>query len=426
MASGDPGRPLRIRMYDIGFGDCFLLYVPDGDETRLVLLDFGRHLSSTAGNTLSKVGKDLTREAKKHHGGTPTFDVVIATHRHFDHIAGFDLADAKKFEAGEVWLPWTEDPDDPKAVDLKQRQFDLARALGAALDRAGADEDRDRYGDLLANSHPDTVGFQLSNNGAMENLLGGLANGAPRKFLPEQEPDPTPAEDGSTGMRDVRTMATEHLPGVTVHVLGPSHDPDVISKLKPPDGEFYKFVDDRPAAAGRRERSSLFRDQYRLRGRAKRQMWDAHAFDELKRRARDIGFSAKKLEDMVNGTSLVLVLEIGQAVIVLGGDAEWGTWEQILDDDHARELLGRTTVYKVSHHGSYNGTPRRYVQELMPPTAVSLVSLCAMERWPSIPRASLLADLEIDDRQLVRTDRPARGGVIVERTDLFTEIAVPI
>ena len=38
-----------------------------------------------------------------------------------------------------------------------------------------------------------------------------------------------------------------------------------------------------------------------------------------------------KLDDMINSTSLVLVLEIGSARLLLPGDAEWGTWKRILD-----------------------------------------------------------------------------------------------
>lgn len=427
MADGEGSPRLRIRMYDIGFGDCFLLYVPDGADTRLVLVDFGRHINSSAGNTLSTVGKDLTKEAKALADGTPRFDVVVATHRHFDHIAGFDLSAAKKFHAGEVWLPWTENPDDPVAVDLKTRQFELARALGLALDGPGFVEESQKFGPLLANSHPDTVSFGLSNSGAMANLLAGLANAAERKFLPErpaeaplgehQEPGPPPV---------VQTLTTPNLPGVEVHVLGPSHDPDVIASLKPPEGEYYELVRGQLVAKTVPRKGSLFGDEYRLAGRARSSRSDETAFSELRNRAFDVAYGAKTLEDMVNGTSLVIVLEIGEAVVVLGGDAEWGTWEKILDDPEARALLARTTVYKVSHHGSYNGTPRRYVQELMPENAVSLVSLCQMDMWPSIPRGSLLTDLGAKKRQLVRTDVPAAGGVVVDRTELYTEIAVPV
>ena len=75
--------------------------------------------------------------------------------------------------------------------------------------------------------------------------------------------------------------------------------------------------------------------------------------------------------------------------MLLAGDAEWGTWSAILDDPASREVLSRTRAYKVSHHGSFNGTPSRFVDELLPQDATSLVSLGKMDIWPSIPRVSL-------------------------------------
>ena len=46
---------------------------------------------------------------------TDKLAIVIATHAHQDHISGFDGAKFGKFEIGEVWMPWTEDPDGPQS-----------------------------------------------------------------------------------------------------------------------------------------------------------------------------------------------------------------------------------------------------------------------------------------------------------------------
>jgi beta-lactamase superfamily II metal-dependent hydrolase len=399
----DSDPQLRIRMYNIGFGDCFLLYIPDGDDTRLMLVDFGRHLSSKDGNPLSKVCTDLTTEANAIHD-RPCFDVIVATHRHYDHIAGFDLSKAKQFEAGEVWLPWTENPDDPIATALKEKQFEFAHAL----DRVLPADDPNRS--FLLNS--------LSNQGAMDNLTGGFSNQAMKRWLPERDQSPS--------------FTSPSLPGVKVHALGPSHDEKIITTLKPPKGEYYEVVSGAfGPTTGRRPifgaEHRLTEGEYRTR-RVSQHLYEEVAFDELRARAQlDTGLAAQTLEDMINGTSLVLILEIGDAVVVLGGDAEWGTWSEILNNTEWTTLLNKTTVYKVSHHGSYNGTPRRYVQDHMPPDAISLVSLTPMEKWPSIPRQSLLEDLQTGDRQLIRTDQPSpAGGAVTTVTDLYTDITVSI
>ena len=411
-------------MYNVGFGDCFLLYLPaDGNCRQLVLVDFGRHLSSTSGHALSEVADDLIREARRNApDGRAFFDVIVATHRHYDHIAGFDLKAAEQFEAGEVWLPWVENPDDPEAVALKQAQFDLADALENTL----SPSDPSRA--LLNNSHHSfTNQHGLSNHGAMSNLQAGFKSGATIRYLPTPEEGRTLPSDGQ-------------LFGVKVHVLGPSRDEEVIAQLKPPKGKYYEFADQQlgrsPAptvlVSGSSPLAGRFGHEYVVTKGAYRKrferLFDDASFEHLRKAATfDTGMAATKLEDMINGTSLVLALEVGSAVVLLGGDAEYGTWKVILKDPEWRKLLARTTVYKVSHHGSYNGTPLEFGESLLPDTALSLVSLCAMERWPSIPRKSLIESLGRGERQLVRTDADAESsaGAVVERTDLYVDVEVP-
>ena len=52
---------LRIRMYNVGFGDCFLLFIPTEDGERTMLLDCGKHMSSKTGHTISEAAKDVVR-----------------------------------------------------------------------------------------------------------------------------------------------------------------------------------------------------------------------------------------------------------------------------------------------------------------------------------------------------------------------------
>src|SRR6476620_352525 len=141
----------------------------------------------------------------------------------------------------------------------------------------------------------------------------------------------------------------------------------------------------------------------------------------------DMLAAAASLEDAINGTSLVFALEFGDVCILLAGDAEWGTWSKILDDPVSRELLSRTTAYKVSHHGSFNGAPSPFVEELLPADATSLVSLGPMPKWPSIPRKSLLTALESAQRRLLRSDQmPLVGAELTSNDTLWVELAVPL
>ena len=73
-------------------------------------------------------------------------DVLAVTHEHYDHVAGFvladdlfaapgDRADPKKLAVEEVWFAWTEDPKDPLARKLRKSRADKIAALSAMVQR---------------------------------------------------------------------------------------------------------------------------------------------------------------------------------------------------------------------------------------------------------------------------------------------------
>src|SRR5262249_47303850 len=75
---------LQIRMYQVGFGDCFLLtfkYSKDKKQDKHVLVDFGTTAQPDA--LMVEIANDIAKVT----GGKLT--AVVATHRHRDHISGF-------------------------------------------------------------------------------------------------------------------------------------------------------------------------------------------------------------------------------------------------------------------------------------------------------------------------------------------------
>jgi beta-lactamase superfamily II metal-dependent hydrolase len=397
---------IRVRMYNVGFGDAFLLFLPTDDGDRTMLLDCGVHPSGVT-NSISDVAADIVQTVAT--DGAPRIDVVVATHRHADHIAGFGLKAWSDVDVGEVWLPWTEDRSDPAARRIRRAQNRLALALQEKAGRSAA------VSWFAANA--------LSNADAEATLLRGFAGSPERRYLPSRE-------------RGDRTFRTRVLPGVNVHALGPSHDRDVIATMSPPKGAYFPL---RGANAGGvsigakpDELTPLFAEGYQV---APREYYRRHRhlstnasreqIDELTED--DLELAASGLEDAINGTSLVLMLELGDRCILLGGDAEWGTWNEVLDDTEWCDLLARTDLYKVSHHGSYNGTPKSFVDDYLPDHALSLVSLRAMDRWPSIPRKSLLTALADGGRTLVRSDKLRRSrGVKLGAGGLWAEVELPL
>jgi hypothetical protein len=100
-------------MYDVGFGDCFLLSIEyagplcDGRNTRSALIDFGSFHKPRNPSFV-----EVAELIAEHCGGK--LDVIVASHRDRDHIAGF--ADREAFEVLRtlspdlIVRPWTDDP----------------------------------------------------------------------------------------------------------------------------------------------------------------------------------------------------------------------------------------------------------------------------------------------------------------------------
>ena len=138
-----PPNTVVVRMYRIGHGDCFLLAFPGQNpaEPKYVLIDCGYKPGSPAFiNTTPKKITDNLREATGGH-----IDVAIITHEHQDHVSAF-RTERPAFDAmrvDQVWLAWTENPQDPKAQAIARRRDDLGEALvhaSLALTRPEAPE----------------------------------------------------------------------------------------------------------------------------------------------------------------------------------------------------------------------------------------------------------------------------------------------
>src|SRR5689334_22234602 len=96
---------VEIRMYDMGFGDAFRVTVKKDGATWRMLIDCGSHSHNTGPGTETAVKTiidDLEREAAD---SVPRLDVVVATHRHRDHISGFASDEWSRVQVEQVWLP---------------------------------------------------------------------------------------------------------------------------------------------------------------------------------------------------------------------------------------------------------------------------------------------------------------------------------
>ncbi len=403
-SAGDAG-DLRVRMYRVGFGDAFLIFFPGRERPRKVLVDCGSIALDNI--SMEAVVNQILEDARE--DGEPRLDVVVATHRHRDHVSGFDHPLWSQVRVGEVWMPWTERPDDPDARRIRDAQTRLALRLQARLAASGDP-------DLMS-----VVQNSLANEAAMRTLHEGFAGAPARRFL-------------SADKRSVR-LTTGVLADVTVHVLGPSRDEEIIREMDPPVGEAFLAL---PATAEATAGSMPLLDEWAV---------DAAAFeksdsplwlgsDELGKLETAIGgasadeLAAASLDKAINGTSLMLVFEYEGRHLLFPGDAQWGTWRRVLEDQESRSLLARTTLLKVGHHGSHNATPRDFVENLWgkgvaPEQPWALTSVRPVKKWKSVPKAELLDALLERSPRVIRSARtePVPG---FEQDVAWVEARLPV
>lgn len=389
-------RQIRVRMYNVGFGDAFLVLIPNGRKEQRILFDCGSIASSTAGGPMKGIVKQIIDDVTDA-DGVARIDVVVATHRHKDHVSGFADAAWASVEVKEVWLPWTEHPTDPDARRIRELQSRLALGLDASLTAAPAAAAPAQQQQLSVSRDIVANALMLSNDAAMKTLHSGFSGGPLRRFLP-------------TKKRDSRLLETSELAGVKAHVLGPSRDPEVIRDMEPPKGESYlrlRGMSASPAGV----RPAPFASEFVLTASAG--AWVFPQGDEA-----DIGSAgdmselavAVALDKAVNGTSLMLLLEVAGTFLLFPGDAQWGTWMAVLEDPEWRDLLQRVSFYKIGHHGSHNATPPTFVRDLMPMHCCTMASTLTRAIWPNIPRSQLLTGLLQKGATIARSDQPTQAG----------------
>jgi beta-lactamase superfamily II metal-dependent hydrolase len=403
--------PITIRMYNVGFGDCFLLRFPTPDGQRSLLLDCGQHTSSKGAFDLDDVVAALLEDISDD-SGNKHVDVVAISHRHQDHVRGFEDERWNDVHVDEVWMPWTENPDDPIARSLLERQSGGALAL---RDLAPATSEAHQ---VAMNS--------LTNEAAMTTLHTGFTGNARRRYFPE-------AADQEAADPPVFPMVqTPSIPGVSFRVLGPSRDEAIIRRMDPPELERYVARPRDQVATGG---APLPFERWRI---DQRTFQDTQEYEHLDTRGlgdvvavgrEDPYLLAVALEQAVNNTSLMMMIQLGAAWLLFPGDSQWGTWDRVLQSEEGRDLLRRTTFYKVGHHGSHNATPRTFVETLLT-NADAMVSVAptGIPSWKDIPKAELLEALVAEGRcsMLVSSsDLPsAPGSISVELGGLVAQIEI--
>ena len=389
-----PASGVNVRMYRQGHGDCFLLAFPrPNGQPAYVLIDCGYKPGSNTRFGLADIS-NIVANIRESTGGH--LDLVIITHEHQDHVNGLPN-NFENFEIGEAWFAWTEDPDDEVANDLRKRHHDQLLGLVAARNRLAASS-------IQAAAWLDSL-LQLELGIDNPTEFAAAAKKDPADSINKQGMSLIKKKAGKKNTKYVRPhqeiMSVPGVKGVRVFAFGPPRDPDLISDEDPEGNEafpghgisaFASFYAAARAADGEPEQNTLtvparisvplkeafrhpecgkfFSDHYG-HDKTPRAIGDESADDASWRRIdQDWLYSAEDLALVlnrgINNTSLVLAFELlnTKKVLLFVGDAQrgnwisWtkGSWKEGEESIAVKDLMSRTVLYKVGHHGSHNAT----------------------------------------------------------------------
>ncbi len=394
-----------VRFYRIGHGDCFLLAFAGkrADAPVYVLIDCGYKPGSPQMIEPATNADDIVADIVAATGGR--IDVAVITHEHQDHVNGITEERFSGLEIGETWLAWTEEPDDPLAKELRRKHRDTLLGLLEARNQLAADGDTARVSRLDEFLSLELGEAPAGTAAAFDAQFGASANKRSMKVLVDA------AQDGPQYLHPHTVRPVPRTKDVRAYVLGPPRDLELLESLDPTGDEEFHALRREPRGArdvgsyfaaavraaehGEEDRRGPFASRFgvslevaigrydalgelmrRRYGKAVTQhrssRWESEVPDDAEWRRiehdwlRSADGLAIALGRYTNNSSLVLAFELGLGgkVLLFCADAQRGNWLSWADKDWragrrqvtARDLLARTVLYKVGHHGSHNAT----------------------------------------------------------------------
>jgi beta-lactamase superfamily II metal-dependent hydrolase len=427
-ASAGSATGLKVRMYRVGFGDFFLVTAPTSAGKRYILIDCGVFKGTTGKGDLSSI-EDAVEDLYTTTGGQ--LALVIMTHRHADHIAGFSRAARfNDFKVSMVWMPYWEQFNDaqgsPHNLQLAINELSLQLAM-QFRGRTDADAQQAFLQLSLATGidfdAAPTAGKKLAGNAAALDILKnkfGDQDKNVRYYAAGDAPE-LPAE----------------LEGLSAKILGP---PPKTAQAFVQLTDFKKgvgqYLDSTTASDEGVRAISPFKHQWSDEGPDLYPQQDGGGFPiDYAGIAKAVGdaqpdmlaAAAAKIDTFLNNQSLVVLFALGDKHLLFVGDAQAGNWENWLykldaplNDptkagaitDESQQILRTIDFYKVGHHGSTNATPIPVVDALgKDHSANGFVAMCStqpgvygnVDKGTEVPRDPLMKAIG-DECALVRSD----------------------
>ena len=324
---------LRVRVYNVRFGDAILISVPDkGPDgttvTRHILIDVG-NATSTAGG-LDEVFIPVVNNILEVLDGQG-LDLYVMTHEHMDHVQGLLYANKTAFPQGDLsqklkvkhaWLTASSDPDYPEKFPNAQKQ--KLQALQAYKDLETL---RTR---LAASGKPLPAAvlaiMAVNNPKATQDCVDYLRTLGQKTWYVCRGCDLQGKHDFQEARFEIwapEQDTSDYYGKFQPFTLGFSagtpgtNDPTPHTPIPPPGVDaqaFYNLVE------------------------ARKQGWADNLL---------------AIDKAANNTSVVFCVEWRGWKLLFPGDAEMRSWQTM----NREKMLKSVDFLKVGHHGSHNATP---------------------------------------------------------------------